>query len=296
MNVIRTAGTQTQRGNASVDWERPAVGQIGDLWNIVFHLDTVAYNAIRMNLEPNFSPLDQVDTGRALPTAAVSVRLPMLRAGGTLGSQVIEPILQVAASPNVGSSQNIRYPDEDSLAFEYSDTNLFALNRFAGIDRLEGGVRAAVGLHGSWMVGNISLDGLIGQSYRTENTNIFPVGSGLNGTVSDVVGRMTVHPADWLDLTYRTRLDKNNLAVRMADALAAVGDQKFRVTAGYLYTNTDPFTQYDQALPLPAAYFTPRNEITLGASTQYGQWRLSGYARRDLETNTMVVSRRGRRL
>ena len=140
------------------------------------------------------------------------------------------------------------------------------------------------------MVGNISLDGLIGQSYRTENTNIFPVGSGLNGTVSDIVGRMTVHPAHWLDLTYRTRLDKNNLAVRMADALAAVGDQKFRVTAGYLYTNTDPFTQYHQALPLPAAYFTPRNEITLGASTQYGQWRLSGYARRDLETNTMVVA------
>ena len=122
MNVIRTAGTQTQRGNASIDWERPAVGQIGDLWNIVFHLDTVAYNAIRMNLEPDFRLFDQVDTGRALPTAAVSVRLPMPRAGGTLGSQVIEPILQVAASPNVGSSQSIRYPDEDSLAFEYSDT------------------------------------------------------------------------------------------------------------------------------------------------------------------------------
>ncbi len=158
-------------------------------------------------------------------------------------------------------------------------------------------MRAAVGLHGSWMVGNISLDGLIGQSYGTENTNIFPVGSGLNGTVSDIVGRMTVHPADWLDLTYRTRLDKNNLAVRMADALAAVGDQKFRVTAGYLYTNTDPFTQYQPGATVAGGILhATQRDHARRVDAVPGQWRLSGYARRDLETNTMVVSRRGRRL
>jgi len=182
----------------------------------------------------------------------------------------------------------MRYPNEDSLAFEFSDANLFSLNRFNGIDRLEGGVRAAVGLRGSWLLGPMSLDGMFGQSYRSENTNIFPVGSGLNGTVSDYVGRISLHPAPWLDLTYRTRLDKDNLALRMADVLGSVGDPNLRFTLGYLYTNTDPFTQYDQAPPLPSAYYVPRNEITIGVATKYDQWRFSGYARRDIQTNQMV--------
>ncbi len=40
---------------------------------------------------------------------------------------------------------NTLIPNEDSLDFEFTDDNLFSLNRFPGIDRLEGGPRANVG-------------------------------------------------------------------------------------------------------------------------------------------------------
>ncbi len=287
-NVLRSIGTNTQRASLSANWERPFSGQLGDLWKFTFHVDAASYSASQLNEIPNFSPISSNSLARAQPQAAVEVRWPFWRDGGASGTQLIEPIAQVIVAPNIGNSQLVRVPNEDSVAFEFSDANLFSFNRFPGIDRLEGGVRANVGLHGDWTLGGVNVDGLVGQSYRTESTQIMPPLSGLNGNVSDIVGRVSVHPTNWLDVTYRTRLGNQDLAVHSADALASIGQSLFTVTGGYLYTNTNPFYLYDQAGPPPASYFLPRNEITLGASTKFGHWRFSTSVRRNLQTNQMV--------
>ena len=90
------------------------------------------------------------------------------------GTQLIEPIAQIVVGPQTGDSQNTKYPNEDSLDLEFTDANLFGFNRFPGIDRLDGGVRANVALHGAWYLGGTTFDGLIGQSYRTTDDNLFP--------------------------------------------------------------------------------------------------------------------------
>jgi LPS-assembly protein len=79
--------------------------------------------------------------------------------------------------------------------------------------------------------------------------------------------------------------------VRMADAVASAGVPKFNVSGGYIYTSFNPETFFDQPQPPPAgnAFYVPRNEITLGASSNWGQYRFSGFARRDLQTNQMVA-------
>jgi LPS-assembly protein len=45
-------------------------------------------------------------------------------------------------------------------------------------------------------------------------------------------------------------------------------------------------------LPPPAgnAFYTPRNEVTVGASSNWGKYRLSAYARRDLQSSQMVAA------
>ncbi|MBV8578311.1 MAG: LPS-assembly protein LptD, partial [Acetobacteraceae bacterium] len=289
-NVLRTEGTNTQRASLTLNWERPFTGPLGDLWQITLHNDAAFYNATKLNEQPNFSPLDSNSTARALPQAAVDFRWPFMRDSGDWGTQVIEPHVQLVVAPNAGNSQFQKIPNEDSLDLEFTDTNLFGFNRFPGIDRLEGGVRANVAMQGTWLLNGTLLDTLIGQSYRTVNNPNFPVGSGLNGTVSDVVARATFAPTEWLDLTYRTRLDKNNFETRFADALATVGVPKFRVSAGYIYSTFNPYTYYDQPPPPPigSGFYTPRNEITLGAATSFSQYRLAAYLRRDLATNQMV--------
>jgi LPS-assembly protein len=290
-NLIRSTGTNTRRGSLTAQWERPFMGMLGDQWKITLHGDAAAYNASEFNELPNFGPKGNVGAARALPQVAVDVRWPFARDSGAWGTQLIEPIAQLIVAPQAGDSQMRRYPNEDSLDFEFTDANLFGFNRFPGIDRQEGGVRANVGLHGAWYLGGVTFDGLIGQSYRTNKDNLFPEASGLHDEVSDIVARASFTPTPWLDVTYRTRLDKASLATRFAEAVSTVGVDKLRVSAGYIYTNFNPFTYYDQPAPPPIGsnYYFPRNEVTFGASSKWGDYRFSGYARRDLATNRMVA-------
>src|SRR5690242_7809994 len=290
-NVVRTVGTNTRRAAFTADWTRPFVGRLGDLWTIKLHNDAIAYDASAFNEQPNFGPMSQVNTARALPQAALDFRWPFMRDSGAWGTQIIEPIAEIIVAPQVGDSQNSKYPNEDSLDFEFSDANLFGFNRFPGVDRLEGGIRANVALHGVWYLAGTTFDGLIGQSYRTNKNTAVPVWSGLQDQVSDVVARASFAPTDWLNLTYRTRLDHRDFAVRMADALATVGVPKFSVNAGYIYTTYDPYTLYNQPPPPPAGnqFYTPRNEITLGVSSNVGHYRFNGWMRRDLQLKQMVA-------
>jgi LPS-assembly protein len=290
-NLVRSTGTNTRRAALTAEWERPFSGLLGDQWKITLHGDAAAYNASEFNELPNFGPHGNLDAVRALPQVAVDVHWPFARDGGAWGTQLIEPIAQLVVAPQAGDSQLRRYPNEDSLDFEFTDANLFGFNRFPGLDRQEGGVRANVGLHGAWYLGGVTFDGLVGQSYRTNKDNLFPEASGLHDQISDIVARGTFTPTQWLDLTYRTRLDKSSLATRYAEAISTVGVDKFRLSGGYIYTNFNPFTYYDQPAPPPIGnnYYFPRNEISLGATSKWDNYRIAGYARRDLATNRMVL-------
>jgi LPS-assembly protein len=290
-NVVRTDGTNTRRAGLTVNWSRPFVGALGDLWKVTLHTDAAAYNASDFNEQPNFGPKSQIDAARAQPQAAMDFRWPFMRDSGDWGIQLIEPIAQIVVGPQVGDSQRTRYPNEDSLDLEFSDVNLFGFNRYPGIDRLDGGVRANVALHGAWYLGGTTFDAMIGQSYRTTAGNQFPESSGLHDTVSDVVARASLAPTTWLNLTYRTRLDHKTFATRMADALATVGVPKFSVSAGYFYSTFNPYTLFDQPPPPPVGspFFTPRNEITAGVSSNWGKYRFSGWARRNIQLSQMVA-------
>ena len=214
-----------------------------------------------------------------------------MRDSGAWGSQVIEPRVQLVVAPRAGTSQLNTIPNEDSLDLEFTDQNLFGFNRFPGIDRLEGGTRLNAALQGTWYLGGTTFDAFVGQSYQTETDNLMPITSGLHDTVSDIVARGSFAPTTWLNLTYRTRLDKNSGATRFSDALATVGVPLFNVTGGYIYTTYDPYNFYNQAPPPPASsgYTSPRNEVTLGASSQFDPYRIGAYVRRNLTTNQWVT-------
>jgi LPS-assembly protein len=282
--------TNTRRMNLTMNWERPFQGPVGDLWKVTLHGDSAAYDASQFDRQPNFGLRHNIDGAQAEPGVALEVRWPWVRDAGTWGTQVIEPMVQIIVAPQTGDSQLQRIPNEDSLSFEFSDANLFGFNRFSGIDRLEGGSRVNAALHGAWYLGGTLLDGLVGQSYQGEKNNLFPALSGLHDPVSDIVARASLSPARWLDLTYRTRLDKDTLATRMADATIAAGIDKFRLTGGYLYTTFDPYFFYDNPVPPPVAsgVFTPRDEVTLAVSSKWDHYKFTAIARRNLSTNEMV--------
>ncbi len=299
-NVVRDQGTSTQRASLRANWERPYNGALGDLWKLVLHVDAAAYNATSLDQEPSWGPVNQASSSQAMPTAAVELHWPFQRDDGWSGTQVIEPIVQLIAAPNgpsygLGQRANGTFyvnslvPNEDSLAPEFTDSNLFSLNRFPGIDRLEGGNRANVALHGAWYLGGgQQVDAQVGQSYRQRRDSAFPVGSGLEGTVSDLVGHVSFTPNRYFDVTARGRLDHRNYNVRFADALASAGPSWLRLNAGYIYSAINPYNYYN-SVPSGTFPLTPRSEVTVGgAATLAAHYHLNGSVQRDLQLGKLV--------
>ena len=297
-NVIRQVGTNTQRASLSLNWERPATGALGDLWKLVLHVDSAAYVAHQLNEQPSWGPQGSATSEQGMPTVALDLHWPLERSTKNSGTQILEPIAQVVMAPNGSSygltqgsngvvTMNSKIPNEDSLDYDFTDATLFSLNRFAGIDRLEGGMRANVALHGAWWFSGQQLDALVGQGYRTHKENAFPVGSGLQGTTTDVVSHLSYTPNQYFDLTTRQRFDHHNFDVRYVDALATVGPSYLRLSGGYIFSSDNLYTYYESA-PSGTLPTTPRNEITLGASTSYGRWKLNASMRQDVATGQMV--------
>ncbi len=299
-NLLRRDGTNTQRASLQVNWERPAVGAYGELYKLTMHGDAAAYSTRQLDAQPSWGPSNASSSAQGQPTAAFEMRWPLIRDAGRWGSQLIEPIVQLIAAPyasGYGIAQgvdgvnyvNSLIPNEDSLGVEFTDANLFSLNRFSGIDRLEGGPRAAVALHGAWYWPDGGLvDAQIGQAYRVHKDSAFPTGSGLEDTVSDVVGHVTVSPGQYFDVTTRARFDKHTWQPRLVDTLASAGPSWLRLNAGYLYSSYNSFGYYD--VP-PTGTFVgtgQRDEISLGLNTAYDRYRLGAYVRRDLASGGFV--------
>ncbi len=291
-NVFRRLGTNARRAAIIPGYQLAFMlpGGITGLARV--QLVAAGYDATRLYQQPNYGTQDGSSTSRAQPAGALYLAWPFIRPAGAFGTQLIEPEFQLVGAPNIGISQNHLIPNEDSLDLEFSDANLFDFNRYPGIDRLEGGARVDYALHAAWYLpSGAILDGLVGQSYRLHKDFTYLPGSGLTDHVSDIVARADFAPVSWFNLSYRTRLSHRDLGARMIDATASLGTRSLNLSGGYLYSNTDPYVLYDSASPTglltlnpPAAYFTPRKEVTASFAAYHDGWSLGAGTQRNLAT------------
>ena len=185
------------------------------------------------------------DTGwqaRGVALGAIDVQWPFV---GELfgGTQVFTPRVQLVATPPIS---NLAIPNEDARAIDLEDSNLFALNRFPGYDRVEDGARVTYGFDWELRRPGWEIKTTLGQSYRLDaDREIFPDGTGLSERVSDIVGRTELRFRDFVKFTHRFRLDKDNLAVRRNELDATVGSSKTYMEVGYLRLNRDITTVED---------------------------------------------------
>lgn len=233
--ILRTAGQDTQRAFVSGRWDLKRITGMGQEVTLTALARGDVYNSDENGLTA--TAIYRGNPGwqtRAFATAAVDVKWPLVGtfAGGT---QVLTPRFQIVASPKVN---NLDVPNEDARAIELEDSNLFALNRFPGYDRIEDGVRFTYGLdwrldRPGWRIATT-----IGQSIRlTSDQTLLPNGTGLSNRVSDVVGRTEVRFKDFVKFTHRFRLDKDTLAVRRNEFDLTVGSQDTYAEIGYLRLN-----------------------------------------------------------
>lgn len=242
--LLRNDGQDTQRAFAGARWDLRRLTGLGQMVTLTALVRGDIYNTdnILATTTPSYRGTEGWTT-RGSATAALDIEWPFV---GEIfgGTQVFKPRVQLVASPKL---RNLDLPNEDARAIDLEDSNLFALNRFPGYDRVEDGTRVTWGVDWELQRPGWKVSTTIGQSYRFDEPEeqIFPPGAGLSDRVSDFVGRTQIRYRDFLNVTHRFRLDKDNLAIRRNEIDAAIGSRRTYVEVGYLRLNRDIQTVED---------------------------------------------------
>jgi len=265
--ITRTEGQDTQRAFVAGQWDLRRLTNWGQEVTLTAYARADAYNThdALLTTVASYRGVDGFQA-RAIGALAADVKWPFVGAflGGT---QRLTPRLQLVASPKVA---NLDVPNEDARAVDLEDSNLFALNRFAGYDRWEDSSRATYGAEWAVALPGVTFDTVIGQSYRlSERPTILPSGTGLSDRFSDFVGRTTLRIRDFVSITHRYRLDKDGLAVRRNEVDATIGSRQTYVLAGYLRLNRNIFPAIED--------LQDREEVRLAGRMQFARfWSVFG--------------------
>ncbi|WP_419722987.1 LPS-assembly protein LptD [Sphingobium aquiterrae] len=274
--ITRTTGQDTQRAFGAAEWNLRTLTGLGQEITLTGYLRGDVYHSDQNELTSTV--IYRGDSGwraRGIAAAAADMRWPFIgEAFG--GTQRITPRVQIVASPRIA---NMSVPNEDARAVDLEDSNLFALNRFAGYDRFEDSSRVTYGLEYQLDRPNLSVDMVVGQSYRLNSRGtLLPDGTGLSDKTSDIVGRTTIRYRNLVSFIHRYRLDKDNLAIRRNEVDATIGSKKTYAMVGYLRLNRNADTTFED--------LSDREELRLGGRVQFARfWSAFGSTVIDLTSS-----------
>lgn len=229
--LVRGISGSASRASVTASWRREFIDPIGQVWTPFAYLRAdnfwIApdFNGYQNPELANFTDADDDYLFRAMPAVGLEYRYPFIASLGTSGQQILEPIAQIVARPNetrIGS-----LPNEDAQSLVFDDTSLFDWDKFSGYDRVEGGVRANVGLQYTVTgADNFYANVLFGQSYQVAGRNSFRQGdlanvgldSGLDSRASDYVGRFQISPNANFAFVSRGRFDQEDFSLNRFEA------------------------------------------------------------------------------
>ncbi|HTT79483.1 MAG TPA: LPS assembly protein LptD [Stellaceae bacterium] len=306
LDIVREVGTQDRRLSLGAEWDKTFFDGIGGKYQLMASVRGDAYwvNDLSQLSNPDlptaFFPVNGMPakqpigynylTQRVFPQAGLTWSYPLARQG-TVNTEIVEPVIGLYAGPTSGNSHLV--PDEDSLGFQFNDTDLFRPDRLAGYDILDTGQRVDYGLKfGLYDKAGGNYHALIGQSLRAEPNDFLPVGSGAEQRLSDIVGRVVLSPVKYLDLIYHFRLDKATLANRSQEVTVGAGPANLRFGVNFLL---EPAQQPDEAVTLPTTggsiLLGKREQVTFSTQihlTRY--WSLAGSETLNLTNSSNLVN------
>lgn len=280
MALHRSLGPESRRLSGTIGWRKPIISHSGHVWELSTHLRGDGYSVNNAELIENGLPVQEDKTvGRFIPEASLSWRYPLVRPLESGGMVTLEPVVQFIASPNGNNPDEI--PNEDSQVLEFGASNLFRLNRFTGLDRVEEGMRVNYGVRGSaYLDGDRHIELLFGQNYRLHNSSNYTLGTALDDNFSDYVGMARLH-YNVADIAYRFRLEQDDFTPRRNEVNAGLNLYPVSFSADYISLNNDPT-------------LADRQELFAAASLALTeQWSLMAHGHRDLSTDGGMVSAGG---
>jgi LPS-assembly protein len=249
LDIVREVGTQTRRLSLGAEWHRSFRDPLGGQYNFSAGLRGDGYSIgdlssvsnpelpsafFPQNGQPALAPTaTNFVTGRTFPQLGLVWSYPLIHRGEDM-TELVEPIVGGFVAPSSGNRRNI--PDEDSLSFQFTDTDLFRRDRLAGYDVLDTGQRVDYGTKlGLYDKQGGSYRLLVGQSYRAQPNPFLPIGSGAEKRLSNMVGRLTLSPNSYLDLIYRFRFSTSPWGTQTQQVGVSVGPPALRINSNFVY-------------------------------------------------------------
>ncbi|HEX9589011.1 MAG TPA: LPS assembly protein LptD, partial [Bradyrhizobium sp.] len=278
-------GTYT-RASVEAQWRRSFTDSAGEIWTpfAIVRADAIDASISNQPGVSNFLPVGDTQALRVMPTVGLEYRYPFINVQ-PWGTTTIEPIGQVIIRPN--ESYAGKLPNEDAQSMTFDASNLFAVDKFSGYDRVEGGGRANVGVQATTQFdrgGSVNV--LFGQSYQLFGLNSFAVAdvtntgvdSGLQRARSDYVGSVNYSPNRTYTFSVRSRLDEQTLNINRFEAEGRASFDRWSVAL-----------TYGNYAPQPDLGYLIRREGLLGSGSikVAANWVVSGAARWDLEANKL---------
>jgi LPS-assembly protein len=268
-------GIDSRRGTVEADWQRTFI--LGNGIRIDPFLDARVDLYSLGDLPPTTPPTPDSKNAtipRAVETAGATLTWPFVKRQGNL-TIVLEPIAQIAISPVV--RQDPRIPNEDSIDFEFDQTNLFQIDKSPGFDILDSGQRLNVGARAT-VTSDSGLTGslLVGRSFRAQPDPDIPASSGLAGTSSDLIVAASATPIKGVNVFADWRLDSHTYGINRLEAGADFVTSRFDGQIRYLQEAQDPTGHKVQDLDFHGEFFVLKNwGVTAYGAREFtsGVWR-----------------------
>jgi LPS-assembly protein len=217
---------------------------------------------------------DEYETfGRGLGLAGAEVSWPFMRPGENFDF-IVEPVVMAAWATE--DAEDTRIINDDSLAFELDDSNLFRPNAAPNYDLWEPGGRVSAGVRATARArSGESASVMFGRRWRGEEAVGFNDQSNLDGEATDWVAAGQIDLGSGFGAEGRMRLDDESFEIRRIDLGVRGQVGRFSATARYF--------SIDESLAPPN---NPNEELTtaIGVDLVRG-WRMQFGLTRDLDSD-----------
>lgn len=220
------------------------------------------------------SPDDYESFTRGLGMAGAEVSWPFMRPGERF-DMIVEPVVMAAIATD--DAEDPRIVNEDSLAFELDDSNLFRPNAAPNYDLWEPGPRVSVGVRATARAHTGESASLIfGRRWRDEQATGFTQQNNLAGETSDWVAASQIDLGRNFGAEARVRLDDESLDLQRIDLGVRAAAGRFSGSARY----------YDIDEALLTDPTDPSREISAQVGVDLARgWRMQAGLTRDLDSD-----------
>ena len=277
LRLEREEGRDVTRLSAGLTWERQFVMDVGAVVTPFAGARADAY------LTDRDSTTDNDPEGRVSALAGVDVRMPFI-AENSLGTHIIEPVVQIVFAPYQGAQDD--FPNEDSLDLNFDETILLTgESRFAGLDRIEAGPRVNVGVRYDFTSeSGFGVEAAYGRVFRSRDNEAFSSTSGLRNAESDHVGALRLKFDPYFDITGRFRASEEDYDLERTEIYARGSYGPVSAVGAYVRLGADAFS----------GFADDREEISgKGILRITEEWTAYAGGRRDLEDDRLVDAEGG---